>query len=66
MNAGPLQDLKHSTRLADTTQWQRVVYAGLLGSTGMPGFMAELNADDAEAIRAYVVDQAHAEAQNIP
>jgi PQQ-dependent dehydrogenase (methanol/ethanol family) len=60
VNAGPLRDLKHSQRLADPRQWQLVVYAGLLTSTGMPGFMAELSPDDVEAVRAHVVQRAHA------
>jgi mono/diheme cytochrome c family protein len=58
INAGPLKGLTQSTRLADAKQWNLVVHAGLLGSTGMPGFMAELKPDDAEAIRAYVVARA--------
>jgi mono/diheme cytochrome c family protein len=58
LNAGPLKDLKRSDHLADASRWQRVVFAGLLTQTGMPGFMAELKPEDVEAIRAYVVDRA--------
>ncbi|MEO8309057.1 MAG: PQQ-dependent dehydrogenase, methanol/ethanol family, partial [Pseudomonadota bacterium] len=58
INAGPLKDLKHSSRLGDSKQWGLVVHAGLLGASGMPGFMAELNAADADSIRAYVIDRA--------
>ncbi len=39
--------------------WRLVVYAGLLGPTGMPGFMAELNPDPVEAVRAYVIEPAN-------
>jgi quinohemoprotein ethanol dehydrogenase len=63
INAGPLLDLKNSARLSETAEWQRVVYAGLLSSTGMPGFMAEISSGDAEALRAYVVAEAHASTQ---
>jgi quinohemoprotein ethanol dehydrogenase len=59
INAGPLKDLKQSQLLADAPQWRRVVYAGLLRSAGMPGFMVELSSKDAEALRAYVVECAH-------
>jgi quinohemoprotein ethanol dehydrogenase len=57
LDAGPLKDLKRSDHLAHASQWQRVVYAGLLTQTGMPAFMAELKPDDIEAVRAYVVAQ---------
>jgi quinohemoprotein ethanol dehydrogenase len=59
VNAGPLKDLRQSSYLGDSTKWQQVVYAGLLTSTGMPGFMAEINAADAESVRAFVVAQAN-------
>jgi mono/diheme cytochrome c family protein len=42
----------------DVRQWGLVVHAGLLAATGMPGFMAELMPEDAEAIRAYVAARA--------
>jgi mono/diheme cytochrome c family protein len=58
VDAGPLTDLKRSASLADPTKWQRIVYAGLLGPTGMPGFIAELHPEDIEALRAYVVERA--------
>jgi alcohol dehydrogenase (cytochrome c)/quinohemoprotein ethanol dehydrogenase len=58
LNTGPLKDLKRSERLADSLQWQRVVYAGLLYATGMPGFMAELKPADVEDLRAFVSGEA--------
>jgi quinohemoprotein ethanol dehydrogenase len=54
INTGPLVDLKHTSYLSSATQWQRVVFSGLLGARGMPGFMAEINDSDAEAVRVYV------------
>jgi quinohemoprotein ethanol dehydrogenase len=57
-NAGPLRDLTTSTSLGDAKQWNLVTYAGLLGDSGMPGFMAELKQDEVEAIRVYVVARA--------
>jgi quinohemoprotein ethanol dehydrogenase len=59
ISAGPLKSLTQSTRLADPKQWNLVVHAGLLASTGMSGFMAELKPEDAETIRAYVVARAN-------
>jgi alcohol dehydrogenase (cytochrome c)/quinohemoprotein ethanol dehydrogenase len=59
LNAGPLLNLTESTRLGDLNQWKLVVFAGLLGNTGMPGFLAELSVEDAEAIRTYVIRRAH-------
>jgi quinohemoprotein ethanol dehydrogenase len=59
INAGPLKSLTLSERLGEAKQWNLVVHAGLLASTGMVGFMAELKTDDVEAIRAYVVQRAH-------
>jgi mono/diheme cytochrome c family protein len=60
ISAGPLKDLKRSSRLGDAKQWNLVAYAGLLAQTGMPGFMAELKPDDVEVLRLYVIAQAHA------
>jgi quinohemoprotein ethanol dehydrogenase len=57
INTGPLKDLTHSDRVHNTQQWNLVVFAGLLGSTGMPGFMAELKPDDVEAVRMYVAER---------
>jgi len=65
INAGPLVDLKRSVRLANSMQWRNVVYAGVLGPTRMPGFFAELNPEDTEALRAYVVDRAHDPAASV-
>jgi quinohemoprotein ethanol dehydrogenase len=59
INAGLLKDLRQSTLLADTAQWKLTVYAGLLTSKGMVGFMAELSPADAESIRAFVVGRAN-------
>lgn len=64
VNTGPLPDLKFAKQLGDSAEWKRVVYAGLLGTKGMPGFLAELSTADVEAVRAYIVDQAIAMRSN--
>jgi alcohol dehydrogenase (cytochrome c)/quinohemoprotein ethanol dehydrogenase len=54
-----LPDLRNSPALLDTATWQRIVHDGQLQSRGMVGFAAELNNDDLEAIRSYVIARAH-------
>jgi hypothetical protein len=46
--------------LATTEAWAAVVLDGQLAANGMASFAAVVSADDAEAMRAYVVAQAHA------
>jgi quinohemoprotein ethanol dehydrogenase len=54
-----IPDLQHSSALADSSAWQRIVHDGERKARGMVGFASELNPDDIEAIRAYVVSRAH-------
>jgi cytochrome c553 len=61
ISAGPLKALTKSERLSEEQPWQLAVYAGQLTASGMPGFMAELKPTDVEAIRAFVIQQAHAQ-----
>ncbi len=58
----PRMDLQRSAALGDSQKWRLVVFAGLLKPQGMPGFIAELKPEDAEAIRAYVVGETRAAA----
>jgi alcohol dehydrogenase (cytochrome c)/quinohemoprotein ethanol dehydrogenase len=59
-NYGILPDLRYSAMLATTEAWAAVVLDGQLAANGMASFAAVVSADDAEAMRAYVVAQAHA------
>jgi alcohol dehydrogenase (cytochrome c)/quinohemoprotein ethanol dehydrogenase len=54
-----IPDLQHSPALADAAAWDRIVLKGERSARGMVGFAAELSAEDAEAVRAYVVSRAH-------
>ena len=59
-NFGILPDLRYSAMLATNETWAAVVLDGQLAQNGMASFASVISADDADAIRAYVVAQAHA------
>jgi mono/diheme cytochrome c family protein len=59
-NFGILPDLRYSATLATSEAWAAVVLDGQLAQSGMASFAPVISADDADAIRAYVVAQAHA------
>jgi PQQ-dependent dehydrogenase (methanol/ethanol family) len=54
-----LPDLRFSGFTATEEAWNNVVIGGSLVEKGMISFEERVNADDAEAIRAFVVSQAH-------
>lgn len=56
---GGIPDLRHSPYLAEASLFRRPLVEGLLATRGMPSFTDTLAADDADAIRAYVVRMAH-------
>ncbi|MBL4870329.1 MAG: PQQ-dependent dehydrogenase, methanol/ethanol family, partial [Robiginitomaculum sp.] len=58
ISSGVLPDLRWSHQTADAESWSDIVMDGALTDNGMVSFKQYLNADDAEAIRAYVMDQA--------
>lgn len=58
MSAGVLPDLRRSGALANRDAWNSIVIGGALTDAGMVSFSKYLNADDAEAIRAYVASEA--------
>ena len=60
VNLGILPDLRYSSLLNSSEAWREVVLDGALADTGMAGFAPVLNAEQAEAIRAYVIEQANA------
>ncbi len=59
ISGGVLPDLRHSPMLAAPEPFKSVVLDGTLLANGMASFSEVLSEDDAEAIRAYVVRQAH-------
>ena len=59
MSSGVLPDLRWSAIAGDSEAWKSVVIDGNLSSNGMVSFAEVLSEDEAEAIRAYVVKQAH-------
>ena len=59
-NFGILPDLRYSATLGASQAWAGVVLGGQLASNGMASFASVVSAEDAEAIRAYVIAQANA------
>jgi len=59
ISSGVLPDLRWSQISASKEAWKSIVLDGSLASRGMVSFAAQLDPDEAEAIRAYVVKQAH-------
>ena len=59
-NHGILPDLRYSKALESSDLFSAVVLGGVLKSNGMPSFAPVLDAEKAEAIRAYVIAQANA------
>jgi quinohemoprotein ethanol dehydrogenase len=57
-SSGVLPDLRWSAITADQGAWHAVVIEGALRPNGMVSFANNLSPDDAEAIRAYVLNQA--------
>jgi PQQ-dependent dehydrogenase (methanol/ethanol family) len=68
ISGGEVQDLRYSPLLGDAAAFATVVHDGALAAQGMPGFGGGLSADDVDAIRAYVVARANADARaaNVP
>ena len=60
VSSGVLPDLRWSDYSASEELWNSVVVGGALQSNGMVSFADVLSPEDVEAIRAYVVAQAHA------
>lgn len=58
-SGGVLPDLRHSPMSADASAFAQVVLEGVLEDNGMVSFAEVINADETEAIRAYVVRQAN-------
>jgi len=59
-SGGLLPDLRLAKREV-YAQWQDIVLGGVRADKGMPTFAGSLSREDADAIRAYVIAQAHRE-----
>jgi mono/diheme cytochrome c family protein len=57
ISGGVLPDLRRAGSLQDAIVWRQTVH-GARAANGMPDFTQWLDADDAEAIRAYVASEA--------
>lgn len=66
VSSGVLPDLRWSAITANADAWKGVVIDGNLAANGMVSFAEYLTADETEAIRAYVLAQAHAAAASAP
>jgi len=62
-SATSVPDLRFSTAIADRAAFKAIVLDGTLAAKGMVGFSAMLKPEDAEAIRAYLVNQSKASAR---
>jgi alcohol dehydrogenase (cytochrome c)/quinohemoprotein ethanol dehydrogenase len=60
VSGGVLPDLRQSTALADVGRWRQIVHDGALAARGMVSFRSLLTPAAEEAIRAYVIERAHA------
>jgi alcohol dehydrogenase (cytochrome c)/quinohemoprotein ethanol dehydrogenase len=59
VSGGLLPDLRASPAINDRQTFQSIVLDGVRREFGMVSYAAELDADDAEAVRAYLVARAH-------
>ena len=62
-NYGILPDLRYSTALRSKERWAAVVLEGAMKADGMASFAPVLDANKAEAVRAFVIAQANAAQQ---
>ena len=60
VSLGILPDLRYSGALRSAEPWRAIVIDGTLGDNGMASFATVLDEQAAEAIRAFVIAQAHA------
>jgi quinohemoprotein ethanol dehydrogenase len=58
MSSGLVPNLRYSPLLGDAAGWGAVVREGARAELGMANFAAILEAEESEAIRAYVISEA--------
>ena len=59
ISSGVLPDLRWSYATGDTHEWEDILINGSLKENGMVSFKDQITPGQAEAIRAYVLDQAY-------
>jgi mono/diheme cytochrome c family protein len=59
MSGGLLSDLRYSSPETFAT-WDAIVVGGSKGIIGMPGYAGILSMEESQAIKAYIIDRAHA------
>ena len=64
-NRGVFPDLRYSPMINTPEGFKAVVLDGLLQANGMASFKEGLTPDDAQAIRAYIIERAN-QAKNAP
>jgi quinohemoprotein ethanol dehydrogenase len=60
LSRGMFPDLRYSGALGSAEAFRGIVIDGALSKNGMASFRAAVSPEDVEAVRAYVVDRAHA------
>ena len=63
VGGGLIQDIRYGGVIHNGGLWDQVVRKGLYSNKGMAGFESELSLEQAEKIRAYVIDVARASAR---
>jgi quinohemoprotein ethanol dehydrogenase len=63
LSAGVIPDLRYSGALGDKAAWQAIVLDGALTGSGMVSFKDTYSPRQLDAIRAYIINQAHASMQ---
>ena len=59
ISSGVMPDLRWSYAVGDTHEWEDILMNGSLKENGMVSFKDQISPDQAEAIRAYILNQAH-------
>jgi quinohemoprotein ethanol dehydrogenase len=60
ISGGEVPDLRYSALIGDAAGFRRIVLDGALAINGMPAFGRDLTGEDAEAVRAYIIERANA------
>jgi mono/diheme cytochrome c family protein len=63
ISGGEVPDLRYSGAIAQAPVFRAIVREGALAANGMPGFGRDLSDADTEAVRAYVIARANADAR---
>lgn len=63
IGGGLIQDIRYSGALHSPELWEQIVLEGLFEDKGMVGFKSEFNAEQASAIRSYVISVAQENAK---